>query len=56
MRKNPPSEFAQIIVANYSKKEADAIVLREIRRAEVVLAGEVSLWLSGGIVRPDNER
>jgi hypothetical protein len=48
-----PSEFTKIIVANYSKKEADAIVVRETRRAEVVLAGEVTLWLAGGDVRPD---
>lgn len=40
-----PSTFAQIVVANYSKKEADAIVLRELRLAEYRLAEEVEQHL-----------
>jgi hypothetical protein len=50
------SEFTKIIMSNYSKREADIIVANELRRAEVILAGEVTMWLRGEIVGPDNER
>lgn len=42
---NQPSTFTAIIVANYSKKEADQIVLRELRLAEWAVSYETEQYL-----------